>query len=272
VKNILAFDSLRVMITSLSACVPLLLWSSLAFFFVEMMAALSLNSILSDEIENPDRSLEERTELFKYFGTFTRSIMTITELTFGNFIPVCRFLTENIGEGFGHAILIYKVTVGFSMLSVITGVFLHETFKAAASDDDLMVVQKKRAQQKHEKKMMHLFQAANPTYDSCINRAEFARIFEDQTLKTWLSAQDVEVKDVHLLFDLMDSGEHLLSLEDLIQGIARLKGTARSLDLIGLMHVTSHLFSHVSKNDANLNATLAKLEAKLDSVAENFVC
>merc|ERR1712007_122789 len=111
---------------------------------------LCLNNLLWSQMVHPGRSQDVRIQLFTYFGTFTRTMITMTELTLGNFVPVCRYLSEHIDEGYGHGILIYKVVVGFGMLKVMTGVFLHETFKAAGSDDELMVVQKKRAQQKHQ--------------------------------------------------------------------------------------------------------------------------
>jgi len=269
VKNLEAFDSLRVMIKSLYTCIPVLFWSSLVLFFVEVIVGLSLNNMLSPEIENPERSLSDRTELFKYFGTFSRSMTTMMELTLGNFVPVCRLLMENVSQGYGYSILIYKLIVGFGMLRVMSGVFLHETFKAAASDDELMVVQKKRAQEKHKKKMMRLFKAADPTGEGHIGRAEFAEMLQDQTVKTWLSAQDVEVGDGLLLFDLMDDGDHKLSPGELIRGMARLKGAARSIDLVGLMHLTSHLFSRVSRMDArvdgHLNSKLEQLNSKFEA-------
>jgi len=174
-------------------------------------------------------------------------MITMTELTLGNFIPVARFLTETIDEGYGLGILVYKVVVGLGVLRVLAGIFLHETFKAAASDDELMVVQKRRVQEKHREKMMRLFNAANPAGKGYIRRHQFANLLQDPKVKTWLSAQDIEAGDGLLLFDLMDDGDQKLSALELVQGIARLKGAARSLDVIGLMHMTSHLSSLLEK-------------------------
>merc|ERR1712137_1052096 len=98
VKKMEAFDSLRVMIKSLHACIAVLLWSLVLIFFVEMMVGLFLINMLSKEIENPERLLSERLEIFMNFGTFSRAMISMTELTLGNFVPLCRFFTEKIGE------------------------------------------------------------------------------------------------------------------------------------------------------------------------------
>jgi len=186
-------------------------------------------------------------------------MITMTELTMGNFVPVCRFLAEKVDEVYGHAILIYKIIVGFGMLKVVSGVFLHDTFKAAATDDELMVVQKKRAHQNHRKKMLGFYNAADTEGVGHISRRDFTGLIENPKIRTWLSAQDVEVGEGGLLFDLMDDGDDMLTAEELVQGMARLKGTARSVDLIGLLHLTSSLSSQVSKMDAKMEAKLKSL-------------
>jgi len=113
-------------------------------------------------------------------------------------------------------------------MRVISGVFINETVKSVASDDELMVVQKKRAQAKHAQKMRQLLEKADTSGDSCIQRDEF----------TWLAAQEIDVGDADLLFDLMDGGDGELTSDELCTGISRLKGPAKSLDLIGLIHMT----------------------------------
>merc|ERR1712100_294867 len=113
-------------------------------------------------------------------------MITMTEITLGNFSPVCRFLAKDINEWYSHFILVYKVAVGFAMLKVLSGVFLHETFRTAGSDDELMVVQKRRAQQEHEKKMLRLFKAIDTAQSGHISRADFEHLFHhNPTLKIW---------------------------------------------------------------------------------------
>jgi len=261
VKKLEAFDSLRVMIKSIQACVAVLLWSTVLLVFVEMMVGLFLTNMLAHEIENPERLVSERIELFKYFGTFSRTMISMTELTLGNFVPICRLLTENIGEEYGHAILLYKLIVGFGMVKVLSGVFMHETFKAAATDDDLMVIQKNRAQRKHQEKIMSLFIAADSAEQGYLSRQQFAEILEDPDVRMWLAAQDVEVGDARLLFDLMDDGDNMLTVGKLVKGIARLKGPAKGVDVVGLMHLTSHLSTTVTK----MSGRLSNLEASTKS-------
>merc|ERR1711862_507778 len=115
----------------------------------------------------------------------------MTELTFGNFIPVTRFMMDNRVGGIAFIILVYRLVVGFAILPVVRGIFMQEVFKAANTDDYIMVMQKDRQIRNHKKKMQKLFVAADESGDGEIGWEEFEKIMQDQTVIEWLSAQDL---------------------------------------------------------------------------------
>jgi len=168
-------------------------------------------------------------------------MITMFELTLGNWIPVCRFLMENIDHWYGCVIILYKMVVGFAVIRVISGVFLHETFKSAASDDELMIMQKKRIQQKHTQKMEKFLRDADSSGDGGLSKDEFRDILQSGDVKVWFAAQDLDAGDADYLYDLLDDGDGNLTVGELIAGVARLKGAARSIDLFGLMHLVANL-------------------------------
>eukprot|EP00404_Azadinium_spinosum_P045945 CAMPEP_0180804022 /NCGR_PEP_ID=MMETSP1038_2-20121128/61233_1 /TAXON_ID=632150 /ORGANISM="Azadinium spinosum, Strain 3D9" /LENGTH=159 /DNA_ID=CAMNT_0022844425 /DNA_START=148 /DNA_END=627 /DNA_ORIENTATION=- len=136
----------------------------------------------------------------------TRAMISMFELTVGNWVPILRFLHDRVNEWFGLALLVYRCFVGFAVMKVITGVFLHETFKVAASDDDLMIRQKQRDSAKHLKKMRLLFREADDSGDGFLTFREFKEVMEDPRVKAWLAAMDLDVGDVELVFGLLDGG------------------------------------------------------------------
>merc|ERR1740127_355815 len=97
--------------------------------------------------------------MYSYFGTCTRCVLSMFEITLGNWPPVARLLAEEVSEWFGVLCILHKLTIGFAVVGVINGVILQETFKVAHTDDMVMVRQKKRAQRAMEKKMESLFAA-----------------------------------------------------------------------------------------------------------------
>merc|ERR1712232_701073 len=149
--------------------------------------------------------------------------------------PVTRLLTENVSESFMFFCLLHKLTIGFAVVGVINGVFMQETFKVAAMDDLNMVRQKERAMKKHAEKMTKLFLAADSSGDGYLDAEEFRGVMNDPGVRLWLSSMDIDAADADVLFGLLDTGDGSLELKEIIQGVSRLKGPARSLDLNVLM-------------------------------------
>mmetsp|Transcript_42899 Transcript_42899/g.121373 ORF Transcript_42899/g.121373 Transcript_42899/m.121373 type:complete len:521 (+) Transcript_42899:2-1564(+) len=240
-KTIQVLDSLNVMLGSIQASVTILFWSVVLLLLVQMGIALFLCGMLEEYILDDSNDARKRIEIYNYFGTFTRGMLTMFELSLANWIPVCRSLHENVDEWYGLFVLCYQLVVGFAVVKVITGVFLHETFKVTSSDDDLMIVQKKRASQKHVLKMQHLLREADDSKDGYIQREELRQVLLRPSVRNWLTAMEIEVGDPDLLFDFLDNGDEQLSCEELVSGIARLKGPARSIDVVSLMRRTAAL-------------------------------
>merc|ERR1712137_461120 len=145
-----------------------------------------------------------------YFGTFTRSMMSMSELTLSNWMSPTRKL-------------------------------VHESFKVANSDDDLMIVQKRRMIHKHRTKMVKLLKETDRTSDGMVDRAEFQTMLQDVNLKTWLAAQEVGCGDSDILFDFLDGGDGEINQQEMIDGIQRMKGPARSIDVNALIRMVVHI-------------------------------
>merc|ERR1712007_90689 len=223
-----------------------LLWTVVVLVVVQMMIALCLQTMLESFVLDETADEATRMEVFKFYGTFARTMLTMFEITLGNWMPPCRALVENVTEWYMVFSLAHKLIIGFSMVSVITGVFIQETFKVASSDDKIMMRHKERAIKTHTKKMGALFDAANGTDDGYLDMDEFTTIMDDPSVRTWLSAMELDVRDSKKLFRLIDDGDGQLSAEELVKGVALLKGTAKSFDVLSLMQ-RRQLIKHVAR-------------------------
>eukprot|EP00403_Amphidinium_massartii_P016482 CAMPEP_0178420706 /NCGR_PEP_ID=MMETSP0689_2-20121128/26270_1 /TAXON_ID=160604 /ORGANISM="Amphidinium massartii, Strain CS-259" /LENGTH=841 /DNA_ID=CAMNT_0020042195 /DNA_START=73 /DNA_END=2597 /DNA_ORIENTATION=- len=242
VRQIQAFDALFLMTTALVGSVSILGWAMILLFILQMFLALVLTELLSQSyLSEPHHSEADRQEVYEYFGTFTRSMLSMFEITLANWPPVCRLLSERVTEWFVLFAVLHKLTIGFAVVGVINGVFMQETFKVAATDDALMVRQKHTAIRLHERKMQGFFEAADTSGDGFLSAEEFKEVLARVEVQTWLASMELDAKDVDNVFNLLDEGSGLVSMRQLIEGVARLKGTARSIDLVNLMVLFNHL-------------------------------
>eukprot|EP00437_Effrenium_voratum_P049661 CAMPEP_0181531524 /NCGR_PEP_ID=MMETSP1110-20121109/72147_1 /TAXON_ID=174948 /ORGANISM="Symbiodinium sp., Strain CCMP421" /LENGTH=591 /DNA_ID=CAMNT_0023662601 /DNA_START=34 /DNA_END=1806 /DNA_ORIENTATION=+ len=240
VRRIQQFDSLYLMSTAIRSSSGILGWTAALLFLIQMLFALVFNQLLygfyfSDSVSTDEFVKDQQEIVYTYFGTFSRSLLTMFEITLANWPPVCRVLTENVSEWFMIFFLVHKVTMGFAVIGVINGVLMQETFKVASYDDTIMMRTKQKAMQNHIRKMQLLFEEADTSEDGRIDLQEFQEIVADNELKAWLGAMELDIQDVGEAWDLLqDNAKDKsggLTAEQLVLGVAKLQGTAKSLDL-----------------------------------------
>eukprot|EP00929_Paragymnodinium_shiwhaense_P016561 TRINITY_DN1249_c0_g1_i1.p1 TRINITY_DN1249_c0_g1~~TRINITY_DN1249_c0_g1_i1.p1 ORF type:complete len:671 (+),score=118.12 TRINITY_DN1249_c0_g1_i1:63-2075(+) len=259
VKAFQVFDVLVLLIESVRACASVLVWSLLLLFLCMFVCTLLMNYGLQPVICDPSLPADHAAQLYEYFGTFTRGLLSMYEITMGNYVPISRTLHELVSEWFLPIILGYRCLVSFALIKVISGIFLSETLRVASSNDEIMIMQKERAMRRHVTKMKQLFAEADESGDGELTFEEFKGIMEDARVTTWLAAQDLEVRDVELVFQLVDNGTGVITAEELVVGFAQLKGPARSIDMLTLLRALTRLEQDV----ARLNNAMPIGEVKL---------
>mmetsp|Transcript_111988 Transcript_111988/g.348986 ORF Transcript_111988/g.348986 Transcript_111988/m.348986 type:complete len:458 (+) Transcript_111988:324-1697(+) len=248
VRAMKEFDSLHLMITSIKGSIMALLWSTALMFVVQMLIALVMSTTLENFLLDANQPLEDRHEIYMYFGNFSKAMLTMFEITLANWIPCARALTERVSEWYVIFCLSHKFIIGFAVIMVITGVFLNETFRVSATDDTIMITQKQRQIITHTKKMSHLFLAADEDGNGILDREEFRAMVEDPAVKTWLSSMGLEVNDVDTLFAMVckeAERESEITAVELVKGVAHLKGLAKSLDMAVVMSENRSLLDDV---------------------------
>merc|ERR1719382_2090729 len=83
--------------------------------------------------------------------------------------------------------------------------------------------------------MSRLFEAADADGNGALDVEEFVQVVEDPTISTWLSSMDLPVRDPGNLYQLLDAdGDGSLTCEEVVKGSLRLKGNAKSLDVMSI--------------------------------------
>lgn len=241
VKVLEMFDSLRLLVHSIRASISILLWANVLLFLLLIMCSIIFTFVTEDFITGNDHQEEAQMRVYQYYGTTSRSFFTMFEVTLANWVPAARVLTENVNESFAVFFMAYKSIVGFSVVTVITGVFMQETFKRASTSYEIMILNKHREELGHHVRMAHLFKQADASSDGSITWTEFCRVLENEEMKTWMAAMELDVSDGKLLFDLLSNGDDDITVDELVDGVAKLKGAARSIHMQTLIRQASRI-------------------------------
>mmetsp|Transcript_79484 Transcript_79484/g.140282 ORF Transcript_79484/g.140282 Transcript_79484/m.140282 type:complete len:561 (+) Transcript_79484:81-1763(+) len=242
-RKMSGFDSLYVMVTAMRHCAQVLFWAFTLLLFLQAAFALLLTQLVMPQILNTSVAFEDRLRLFEYFGTFSRSMLSMFEITLGNWPPVARILQEDVAEGFLIFSIGHKIIIGFALIGILNGVFMQETFKVASSDDEIMMRQKRMERKMHRSKMDKLFKSADIDSNGRVELSELRQVLSNEECQTWLAAQQLSFRDADILFSLLDDGDSALTADELIRGVERLKGPAKALDmaLLANQHQAMHL-------------------------------
>eukprot|EP00929_Paragymnodinium_shiwhaense_P009491 TRINITY_DN11367_c0_g2_i1.p1 TRINITY_DN11367_c0_g2~~TRINITY_DN11367_c0_g2_i1.p1 ORF type:complete len:132 (+),score=20.87 TRINITY_DN11367_c0_g2_i1:3-398(+) len=123
-------------------------------------------------------------------------------------------------------------------------------------------MERERQIKMHTVRMHHLLSEGDESQDGFLSLEEFHDLLADKRIQTWLSAQDIEVKDVDLAYRLIDEGgDGRVSTEELVRGFARLKGAAKSIDMLTVIHAFDRVESLLKRLDADLHARSSAQQA-----------
>jgi len=244
IRRIKGFDALYVMTTAFRCSISILAWSCVLILMIQTLFAMMLTDILRETYLSSDKPVAEQREVFVYFGTFTRSILSMLELTLANWPPIARMLTENVSEWFAPVCMMHKLVIGFAVVGIINGVFMQETFKVASTDDYIMMRTQQQAGLRHEDNMRKFFALADQDGDGRVNREDVEAAINDPSVRSWIAAMELDCEDLDRMFRLMDASEGgagFITKEYFVHCMARMKGPARNLDVKEILYRTQEM-------------------------------
>lgn len=265
--------SLELLTKCLMASVDMLFWTFCLLACVQCVAGMLISGLCRDFIENESNDVTYRESVYRYYGTFTRTFLSMFEILFANWGPPCRVLVENVNEWFSVFFLLYRCVVGFALLNVVNAVFVQQTMKTASSDEELAFKQKERDIALYTRKVRKLFQSMDDSGDGALNLQEFAKLANSPKLKFWMSQLELEYHDLLSLFEFLDNGDGQITLSEFIEGAARLRGSAKAIDVWRLETKVEVLMGEVirlvkEENENEFN-TPAKILSPVQKVFEN---
>eukprot|EP00928_Gymnodinium_smaydae_P044505 TRINITY_DN29684_c0_g2_i1.p1 TRINITY_DN29684_c0_g2~~TRINITY_DN29684_c0_g2_i1.p1 ORF type:complete len:572 (+),score=99.99 TRINITY_DN29684_c0_g2_i1:86-1801(+) len=247
-----SFHSLFLLVKSIRASVTALVWSLLLLFFVMLASSMIVDQVFNTYIMDPSHPLDVRQSLFQYFGTFTRTLFTFFEITFGNWVPPTRLVLVTIGEGFSALFVIYKCVFAFALINVIRAVFITETNRVASNDDEVALMVRENTTKSLNRQLDNLFRALDHSGDGNIDWVDFEQGMNDPTLKRYMALLDIDFSDMKSLFSLLDNGDGQVDWQEFSSSVKRLRGSARSLDM-------TQTLRYIRKVDVKLDHVIARL-------------
>jgi len=243
-----ALGSLQLLVKGLVASRGMLFWSFCLLTFLQCVAGMVISTLCRDylleRIEEAPSSTSVQ-DVFRHYGTFSRTFLTMFEILFANWGPPARILVDNVSEWYSIFFLLYRCVLGFAVINVVNAIFVQQTLKTASSDEELSFKQKEKDIAMYANKVKKLFQTMDFSGDGAINLQEFSKLVKSPKLKFWMSQLELEYHDLLSLFEFLDNGDGEITLTEFIEGAARLRGGAKALDIWRMETKLEVLFEEV---------------------------
>uniref|UniRef100_A0A7S2GDT6 EF-hand domain-containing protein n=1 Tax=Alexandrium andersonii TaxID=327968 RepID=A0A7S2GDT6_9DINO len=154
-------------------------------------------------------------------------MITMGEITLGNWAPPSRRLMANISQWWGLFILIYRCVLCLALVNVTNAVFIAETNRVAL-DNDVAMMRKRKTGAKNAKLLEDVFQELDESGDGFVSVKDMTARIQDERMRKVFSHMDLEVEEVSELLFMMSDGKKQIDKDQFIKGILALKGDARS--------------------------------------------
>jgi len=257
-------EALRMIMRCLTASVGTLFWSLFVLFIIQCIGAMLVIYSTQRYMLDENEDIELRRLVFKYYGNFSRCMLTMFEILFANWIVPCRVLVDHVSEYFSAVFILYRCLIGFAVLNVVNAVFIQRTMKVAQDDQEFIVQQKQQAAESFSLRLEALFKELDTSGDGSLTWEEFSIVIQDVRIAALLESMEVDTNDLARLFSLLDNGDGAISPQEFSHGILTMKGQAKSIDVASILQCVKRIHSQTSA----MQIQTASIQSAMASMAQ----
>jgi hypothetical protein len=261
VRQLRFFSQLRIMIKSIMFSLKPLLWASTVLAGMFFVFGVCLTQGVVDYLQkshswDDDSSADLRT----YFGSLERSALSLFKamsggINWGELFEVLSLLDVH----FRCVFLFFVLFAVFGAANVVTGIFVEIANHWAHHDSHTQVQAESEQKLFCIKALLELFNELDPSGHGTVTlEGMLCALREgDERLVNSFHALRLEVMDVRTLFLLLDRDRKgFISTEEFLLGCFRLKGEAKTLDIMKLQYQSEWVMHN-----------LVRMQEKLDDMS-----
>jgi len=234
---------LRLMVCSITQSLGSVAWALLLLLMIMYLFTIAFmqGAIMHLQASSPSGETSGiRDGVVLWYGSVFDSLYTLLASIVGgvDWTEVMRPL-EKISTVYRLLFSFYIVFVVVGVLNVLTGIFVERACELSGLDQDLVIQSQMKRNETFNNEMKRIFEEADSDGSGTLTWEEFKFYLENDRVKAYLSAQQLDAFDARTFFDILNGGNgNEMNIEQFIVGCQRLKGQAKSVDLVALLHET----------------------------------
>uniref|UniRef100_A0A7S0AQT2 EF-hand domain-containing protein n=1 Tax=Pyrodinium bahamense TaxID=73915 RepID=A0A7S0AQT2_9DINO len=234
---------MRLMVCSILMSLASLSWALLLLFIIMYTFSIVFMQGAIMYLQDPTSSREAdsiRDGVVLWYGSVFETMYTLLASIVGgaDWMDVVRPL-EKISMVYRLLFSFYIVFVVIGVLNVLTGIFVERACEMSGLDRDLVIQTQLKRDETFLTEMTRIFQEADADGSGTVTWEEFKGYLENDRVKAYFTAQQLDAFDARTLFDILNDGNgDEMNIQSFIVGCQRLKGLAKGVDLVAVLQET----------------------------------
>jgi len=258
-------QSLKILRTCIASSVEMLFWSLCLLGVIQCVGGMMISVLLRPFLEDETVEVEIRQLVFRYYGTFSATTLSMFETLFANWAVPCRILVDHVSEWWSAYFIFYRCLVGFAILNVVNACFVQRTMAVGQQDTELMIDAKEKEKDRYSHKLNELFFELDSSGDGLLEWEEFYQLVTDERLRAYMSALEIDWNDLSYLFDVMSNGTGYISITDFTASASRVRGAAKGIDMANVLGVCRRLEDMLQVMSAAQLTDQSQVTAKVEA-------
>mmetsp|Transcript_111178 Transcript_111178/g.254972 ORF Transcript_111178/g.254972 Transcript_111178/m.254972 type:complete len:438 (+) Transcript_111178:355-1668(+) len=222
------FKELRVLMQGLMDSLRSLCWTLLLLTIIIYVSAVFLTQILRDSLE---QDVGGALQIRDLFGSVPLSMFTLFQImTLDDWAGGIARPMMDISLATVFVFLIYIAFTTFSLLNIVTGVFVDSTSHASKRDEEEMMRCQMAERDSFMADLRSFFETADTDGNGFITYDEFETVLSSsEDVRSHLEQLNIGTREARGLFRILDlDGGGAVSIDEFIFGCLRMKGAAKS--------------------------------------------
>jgi len=255
------FRELRLIMSSLFACVTSMLWTTMLILAVTYLFGVAVVQGCIGYLQlNPDGiDPTIRDDIQKYWGSVATSILSLYMASLGGQDwEVIIAPLEHVGAVYYCLFLVYIAVFAFVIMNVISSIFLESILKNADSDQQFIIEKHMEQKQVYIQKLQQLFQLMDNEKSGEISYEVFCAHSESPHMLSFAASLEIDIADASKFFlEISDRGRRSVDMETFVVGCIKLKGAAKSVDLLDINYTQKKANAFAKKSSTDLHGMVA---------------
>jgi len=232
--------------------------STLFWTYVIISWTLYIFAIASVTLLAQDADFAEDEAVQEQFGGVLSSMFTLFQImTLDSWTSIARpMMRKKYWVGW---YIFFFISVGcFVLMNLITAVIVENAFAISKSDDEEQAKQKEIQRERDMAELTDLFMDLDADQSGSLTREEFEQATKHPMIRRKFMMLDFGPDDLDELWSILDDGDGNLSVEEFSLGLRKMKGEAKSKDILLCVKA-------MRMTDGHLNL----LDEKIDTIEIN---